>query len=63
MNWRIVNKESGVDLGVYPGADVVEALEALARDAGYASYLEACRVAGYANLLITEVSPDRAAEA
>lgn len=34
--WRITS-DAGVELGEYPGKSVADALDALARDAGYAS--------------------------
>ena len=34
--WRITS-EQGVEFGEYPGKSVADALDALARDAGYAS--------------------------
>jgi hypothetical protein len=39
-NWDIANKFSGHHLGVYEAATAEEALNALAKDAGYASYAD-----------------------
>lgn len=44
--YMIENTVSGVILGEYDGATEAEALDALARDAGYESYDDACRVSG-----------------
>ena len=56
--YRITNRISGHDLGVYPGETEDDAIEAMARDAGYADYADllervvgACR----AELAIEEV--------
>jgi hypothetical protein len=43
--YRITNIVSGLVLGIYPGANQAEALDAMARDAGYADYGAACEVA------------------
>jgi len=39
--YRIENRTSGVDLGAYEGETEQEALDAMARDAGYQNYEEA----------------------
>lgn len=41
-NWRIRNTSTAVVLGDYPGATAAEALDAMAKDAGYPSYASAC---------------------
>lgn len=53
--WRIRNAESGRFLGVYAGMTAQDALDAMARDAGYADHAEAIKVAGDADLVVTEV--------
>jgi hypothetical protein len=40
--YRISNPTSGTILGTYEGETSEAALEAMARDAGYASYAECC---------------------
>lgn len=44
MKYLITNLTSGAELGVYEGEDQIDALEAMDRDAGYASTDEACEV-------------------
>jgi hypothetical protein len=51
--YTISNKTSGIDLGTYQGATPADALDAMARDAGYADYAAACEVAGDDGLLVT----------
>ena len=54
--WRIENTASGVVLGVYEGETENDALDAMARDAGYRDYREASEVAGGSeNLAVTEM--------
>jgi hypothetical protein len=43
--YQIENVRSGVVLGVYKASSEADALDAMARDAGYADYEEACEVA------------------
>lgn len=43
-HYLITNTTSGANLGVYEGADEDEALDAMARDAGYSDYEAACEV-------------------
>lgn len=43
--FRIVSS-AGADLGIFEGATAEEALDAMARDAGYSSLAEATEVAG-----------------
>lgn len=45
MKYHVYNRESGVDFGVYEADTPAAALDAMARDAGYADYVEACEVA------------------
>jgi hypothetical protein len=55
--WNIGNKLSGHHLGVYEAATAEAALDALARDAGYLSHLDACEQVGGApdELVVTAV--------
>jgi len=55
--WQIESTISGVIIGVYEGADESEALEAMAKDAGYADYAEATSVTGVdeGEILVTKV--------
>jgi hypothetical protein len=58
--FRIVNQFSGVDLGVYEGADEEAALDALAQDAGYYDFKNACRILEDSgdDLVVTEVEEE-----
>jgi hypothetical protein len=56
--FQIENDRTGVVLGVFSAATETEALEAMARDAGYLCYAEACEVAPTLDdeLIVTEVN-------
>lgn len=58
--YQIHNSKSGTIIGVFAGATEAEALEAMARDAGYRSYAECCEVAPVAEgqIVLTEVAAD-----
>lgn len=52
--YRIINELSGVALGVYEGETEQDALDAMARDAGYADHAEATEVAGSEGVVVEE---------
>ncbi len=56
--YSIGNTISGADLGAYEGATEAEALDAMARDAGYTDYAEAQSVApaAYGEIVATEMT-------
>lgn len=56
--YRIENARSGVVLGEYDGDTAEEALNAMARDAGYADYAKSCEVVPVADgeILVTLVA-------
>ena len=58
--FRIMNTIGGVDFGVYEGETSDEALDALARDAGYKSHADAMEtIEGYdKGLVVKEVESD-----
>jgi hypothetical protein len=53
--YRISNLESGQDLGIYEASDVDDALDAMAKDAGYDDFGHACAEAGMSNIVVREV--------
>lgn len=57
--YNICNKCSGVDLGDYEGETRAQALDAMARDAGYEDYEDFCEQFGdhSADLVVTEITP------
>jgi hypothetical protein len=59
MRYRITNATSGLCLGVYAGDSPAEALDAMARDAGYSDHAHATRSAGPADLVVEEAGETR----
>ena len=57
MNYTISNARSGMVLGIYEGTSKDDALDTLARDAGYEDYFDACE-SGFNgdDLIVTEVT-------
>lgn len=55
--FNITSAASGADLGNYSGETKADALDAMARDAGYSSYAECCEVTGAerGDIIVTEV--------
>jgi RecB family endonuclease NucS len=56
-HFQIGNRYSGKILGIYEAETAADALDVMARDAGYASYAAACEVtqSGDDELVVTEV--------
>ena len=46
MKFRIYNRTSGQELGTYDGDTETDALDAMARDAGYRDFADACDTVG-----------------
>lgn len=51
-----IESEAGIVMGIYEGADEAQALDAYARDAGYADYAEAQATVG-GTVTVREVTP------
>jgi hypothetical protein len=58
VSYQIENDRTGVVLGVYSAATEADALEAMARNAGYLCYAEACEIDPTLDddLIVTEVN-------
>jgi hypothetical protein len=56
LNYTISNSRSGMVLGVYEGTSRDDALDTMARDAGYEDYFDACE-SGFDgdDLTVTEI--------
>jgi len=63
--FTIFNPDTGVELGSYPGETPGEALDAMALDAGYLDYLDACQITQTESLvavsdeMISRVTPQQ----
>lgn len=44
MKWKITQTATGVDMGVYEGETEQDALDTMARDAGYRDHADACSI-------------------
>jgi hypothetical protein len=57
-SYQIHNRNSGLTLGVYEANSEADALDAMARDAGYADYADLCEVApaSEGEIVVREVS-------
>ena len=57
--YEIASTVSGAVIGHYRGATELEALDAMARDAGYDCYAAACEIAPFydGEIILTEVPP------
>lgn len=60
--YEISNRSSGQILGTYIGATHWEALDAMARDAGYRDYAQACQETGAYDDLIVSRLPEEVGE-
>lgn len=57
--WRISNTDSGAELGTYEGETADEALDTMAREAGYESHAAACEAVGDDGVHVEAVEPER----
>jgi hypothetical protein len=56
LSYTISNAISGMVLGIYEGTSRDDALDTLARDAGYADFFDACESGfGGDDLIVTEI--------
>ena len=56
LSYTISNRTSGVVLGVYQGTSKDDAIDSLARDAGYADFFDACESGEDGDdLIVTEI--------
>lgn len=60
--YKISNRISGQTLGTYTGETCWEALDAMARDAGYRDYSQACQELGAYDDLIVSKLPEEVEE-
>jgi len=56
-NYRITSRKGGMDLGVYKGENEHGALDAMARDAGYADYAHAVGCHAAERYLVCKLVP------
>jgi cell division septation protein DedD len=54
MKYQIENTLSAVILGIFEADSEAEALEMMAKECGYRSYVEACEIADGKDIIVTE---------
>lgn len=57
MKYEIINHLSGHNFGIYEADSEQEALEIMAKEAGYNSYKEACEVASPNGIQVNHLTP------
>lgn len=59
-NFRIINTNSGLDMGIFQARDEDHALDLMAQEAGYRDHDHACEVADCDGLEVIELDDDAA---